>query len=164
MNQYNPLFFKKNSFDVDHFINLLQYYFCFYVLAFWWVACGIFVPWPGIEPTPHCNEKSCPLDRQRSPSVQSFTKPGTELGVSGKQQTELKPSPWSLGWGGGGAVSPPPPRPSPRRGLGSGMISQARRSLEGKGGEVSRVQCLTLEPCLKPLSGTSETFSWEKEI
>ena len=124
--------------SVQSFIFFKEFFWCgpfywfvtilllFYVLAFWWVACGILVPWPGIEPTPHCNEKSCALDHQRSPSVRSFTKPGTELGVLGKQQIELKPSPWSLGWGGGWAVSPPPP-PFPPRGLGSGGWSSGKR-------------------------------------
>ena len=55
----SPLFFYlsayfKDFFDVNHFLktllNLLQYYFCFGF--FGPKACGIIVPWPGIEPAP----------------------------------------------------------------------------------------------------------------
>ena len=46
-----PKDFKKTyEAFLKSLLNLLQYCFCFMFLVFWPEACGILVPWPGIEP------------------------------------------------------------------------------------------------------------------
>ena len=46
---FSILYFK-------HFLNLLQYCFCFTFWFFGHQACEILVPWPGIEPALHVLE------------------------------------------------------------------------------------------------------------